>query len=416
MIRYLTLVLVLTGTLARAQDSLSLTIGQADSLFVHTNLLLLAERYRIEASQAQVLQAGLFDNPSVTAEVSAFNPERRRVLDVGAQGQKFLAVQQVLYTAGKRIKRVALAQEATRLSEAGFRDLLRALRFDLHSRFYTLYFQALTLRRYDQQLATLQNTVSAIEQQYERNNVSLRELLRLRALLFQLANDRTQLLNQQTDQQQALRTLLMTPRALRPVVDQADLRRYRPPVQSADALRDLALRNRPDVLISESLTRQAELNYNLQRALAKPDLRVGASYDQAASYVPNYLGLSVAMDVPLFNRNQGGIRAARSQIDYQRLLQQQKTIEVTNEVTAALQKIRDVESLYQSVEGRFSEQFEQLNQGALENFRKRNLSLVEFVDLFEAYNENIRAFNRLNADRINAYEELNYTVGEDLTR
>ena len=411
---YLTLAGLLLCRLAGAQDSLRLTIRQADSLFVKNNLLLLAERYRIDASQAQVIQAGLFDNPTVTLEVSAYNSEARRVLDVGGQGQKFIAVQQLLYTAGKRAKRVALAQESSRLTEFEFRDLLRALRFDLHTRFYNIYFQSNTLRRYDQQIATLQTTVNAFETEYNRNNVSLRELLRLRALLFGLTNDRTEVRLALADQQQALRILLQTDQPIAPIASPTDLIRYRIPTRPLDTLQAIALRSRADLKASESLTRQAELNYTLQKALAKPDVRVGGSYDQAASYVPNYIGLSISMDVPVFNRNQGGIRAAGSQIDYQRLQQRQKGIQVTTEISIAWQKVQEIERLYQTVSGQFTEQFDSLNRGVVENFQKRNISLLEFIDLVETYNDSIRELNRLRSDRIGAYEELNYTVGEDI--
>ncbi|WP_138993090.1 TolC family protein [Larkinella sp. C7] len=415
MINYVTLAVLLLSGVARAQDTLSVHLRQADSLFVGRNLLALAGRYQIEAAQAEVIQAGLFDNPTITAEINAYNPERRRALDVGRQGQKFVAIEQLLYTVGKRNKRIALAQESAHLTELGFRDLLRALRFELHTRFYEMYFQQNTLRQYDQQLAILQNTVNAFEEQYQRNNVSLLELLRLKSLLFQLSKDRTEIRSQLLDQQQFLQTLLSTNQPIQALADEAALARFQMPELPLDSLRTLALQNRPDVRISESLTRQAQLNYNLQKALARPDVRVGGVYDQSSNYIQNYTGLSVSMDLPLFNRNQGAIRAAKSQIGYQQQLQQQKTIQVENEVTAVWQKIRNADQMIRSVEGRFAEQFEELNKGVLANFMKRNIPLLEFVDLFEAYTENIRDLNRLKTDRMAAYEEFNYIMGTNLS-
>ncbi|MVM31019.1 TolC family protein [Spirosoma sp. HMF4905] len=401
---------------AQAQDSLHVTLRQADSLFVKNNLLLLAERFRIDAGQAQVLQASLYDNPNVTLEVSSFNNETRRVLDVGKQGEKIISVQQLLYTAGKRNKRIALASEAAHLTELELLDLLRGLRFDLRSRFYSIYFQQLTLNRFNQQIATLETTVSAYEKQYERNNISLRELLRLKALLFQLNNDRTEIVFQLADDQRALRTLLSVDQPIQPLVRDATLPRYHLPTQPDDTLQQMALRNRPDLKASESLIRQAELNYNLQKALAVPDLRVGGTYDQAGSYIQNYVGLSVSADIPVFNRNQGAIRAARSQINYQSQLQRQKAVQVGNEVATSLQKVREVERRVQSIERSFTDQFDELNRGVIISFQKGNLTLIEFVDLIESYNDSIRQLNRLKADRISAYEELNYLVGDDLFR
>ncbi|MBN8822505.1 MULTISPECIES: TolC family protein [unclassified Spirosoma] len=396
------------------QDSLRLTLRQADSLFVKNNLLLLAERFRIDASQAQILQASLYDNPNLTLEVSSYNNETRRVLDVGRQGQKTVAIQQLLYTAGKRNKRIALASESARLTQLELLDLLRGLRFDLRSRFYSIYFQQQTLARFDQQLATLQTTVAAYEVQYNRNNVSLRELLRLKALLFQLANDRTAIRFQLADDQRALRTLLSVDQPIKPVFVDQLLSRYRVPAQPDDTLQQLALRNRPDLKAMESLVQQAKLNHTLQRALATPDVRVGGTYDQAGSYIQHYVGLSVSADLPVFNRNQGAIRAAQSQIQYQQQLQQQKANQVMNEVATSLEKIREVERRVQTVEEQFTTQFDELNRGVITSFQKGNITLLEFVDLIEAYNDSVSQLNRLKADRVSAYEELNYLLGEDL--
>lgn len=399
---------------AFAQDTLLLTRAQADSLFLKNNLRLLAERFQVEASLGQLLQAGLRDNPTVSLELSAFNSQRRQVLDVGRQGQKIVAIQQLLYTAGKHHKRLALATEASRLSEYELLDLVRALRFDLRSRFYAVYFQQQTIARFSQQIAVIQTTVNAYEQEYARNNVSLRELLRLKALLFQLSNERTEILFQLADDQRALRVLLSVEQPIQPIVRNDALTRYRISDLSADTLRQIALRNRPDLKAAESLTRQAQLTYTLQRSLATPDLRVGGTYDQAGSYIQNYVGLNAQIDVPILNRNQGAIRAARSQIKYQTYLQQQQAMQIGNDVVTALQKVREVERMVQSVEGRFTEQFELLNQGIITSFQKGNISLLEFVDFVETYNESVRQLNRLKADRVGAYEELNYVIGDDL--
>lgn len=411
---FCTLVFLGLSLTGQAQDSLFLSRRQADSLFLQNNLLLLAERFRIEAGRAQVLQARLYDNPTVSLELSAYNQERHRVLDVGGQGQKIIAIQQLLYTAGKRNKRIALVSEAARLTELELLDLLRGLRYELRSRLYAVYFQQQTLNRYNQQLTTLQTTVAGYERQYERNNVSLRELLRLKALLFQLGNDRTEIQFQLADDQRALRTLLNTEKTVQPVVSDETLPRYHLPDLPDDSLRQLALQHRPDLLAAQSLSRQAELNFTLQKALARPDVRVSGTYDQAGSYIPHYVGIGVSVDVPVFNRNQGAIGAARAQIGYQQELQRQRSLQVANEVATALTKIRAVEQQVQAVEGRFTDQFALLNQGVLTSFQKGNISLLEFVDLVETYNESIRELNRLRADRVASYEELNYLTGIDL--
>jgi cobalt-zinc-cadmium efflux system outer membrane protein len=411
---FLVALLLTLCCLVQAQDSLQLSLRQADSLFLRNNLSLLAERFRIVASQASIIQARLWDNPTLSVEANAFNPDKRRVLDVARRGQKIISIEQILVTAGKRSKQVALATENAHMTEYEFMDLLRVLKFELRSNFFDIYFLQNTLNRYQLQINNLQSTVTAFESQYEKNNVSLRELLRLKALLFQLNNDKTEILFQIAEKEKVLKILLNLDVPLIPIVNEDELNRYQLNDYDAPALGQLALQNRGDVKVTESLTRQAELNYNLQKSLAVPNLRIGATYDQSGSYVNNYTGITLSADLPLFNKNQGNIKVARSQIDYQKGLQNQKVNVVTNEVAAAFQKVQYVENMVHSIDSKFSEQFEQLNKGVVENFQKRNLSLLEFIDLIETYSESIKELNRLKADRVGAYEELNFTVGQEL--
>lgn len=399
-----------------SQDSLRLSLRQADSLFLKNNLSLLAERFRIVGSQASIIQARLWDNPTLSVEANAFNPDKHRVLDIARGGQKIISIEQILVTAGKRSKQVALATENAHMTEYEFMDLLRVLKFELRNNFFDIYFLQNTLNRYQLQINNLQNTVTAFESQYEKNNVSLRELLRLKALLFQLNNDKTEILFQIAEKEKVLKILLSLDGPLIPIVNEAELNRYHLNGHDAPALGQLALQNRGDVKVTESLTRQAELNYNLQKSLAVPNVRIGATYDQSGSYVNNYTGITLSADLPLFNKNQGNIKVVQSQIDYQKGLQNQKVNVVTNEVAAAFQKVQYVENMVHTIDSKFSEQFEQLNKGVVENFQKHNLSLLEFIDLIETYSESIKELNRLKADRVGAYEELNFTVGQELFR
>ena len=375
---------------------------------------MLSERYRIDASKAVVLQARLWDNPTLSTEWNAYNPTKKRVLDVAKGGEKIISLEQVLVTAGKRSKQVALAIENSQMTEYEFLDLLRTLKFELRSNFFDIYFLQNTLNRYQRQINTIQSTVTAFEEQYEKNNVSLRELLRLKALLFQLNNDKTEILFQIAEKQKSLKTLLNTNQRVVPLVNETELNRYFLNGYTIAALSELALQNRGDVKVIESLTRQAEINYKLQKSLAVPNLRIGATYDQSGSYVNNYTGITLGADLPFFNKNQGNIKASKSMIDYQKGIQSQKTNAVSNEIAEAFQKVRYVENMVQSVDTKFTDQFEQLNKGVLENFQKGNLTLLEFIDFIETYSESIKELNRLKADRVGAYEELNFTVGQEL--
>jgi cobalt-zinc-cadmium efflux system outer membrane protein len=405
--------LILSCCAVQAQDTLRLSIHQADSLFLKNNLELLAEKYQIEIAKSLEIQDKLWNNPSLSVELSAYNPSRG-FLDIGKNGQKAVSLQQMITRAGKRNKQVALDVESTRKSEFQFYNLIRTLKFDLRQLFFETHFLEQTIARLDKQIATLRTTITAFDKEYSRNNISLKEVVRLKALLFQLTNDRADILFELSENQRDLRTYLNTELPIKAEVSAQDIARYQIRNYDLSTLKDKAIQSRADLKVARSSSKQAELNYTLQKALAKPNLQLGAVYDQASNYNNNYFGVSATMDLPVFNRNQGNIRAAKSNISYFKTAEQAKENSINNEVDAALQKVNIAETAYQSVENRFTEQFELLNKGIYDNFQKQNITLLEFIDFIETYNESTREFNRLQADRIKVYEELNFVVGEEL--
>ncbi len=397
-----------------AQDTLRITLKQADSVFLSQNLGLLAEKYAIEAAKAQVIQARLWDNPQLSTEWSTFNGTNRKVLDIGSTGQKAISIQQLIVLAGKRNKRIELAQENANFSEFMFYDLLRTLKFELRRSFYHIAISYQTVNRFNEQLDLLSNTITALNTQYQKNNISLREVVRLKAVFYQLNTDKTQLMASIAEEQLLLQTLLQINQPVQPLIgEEASLQYDMARVASQDLV-GLAMSHRADLHAVESQVKQAELNYRLQKSLAVPDMYLGASYDQAGSYIPNYMAVTVGIDLPFFNRNQGNIKVAQSQASIMQLQRQNKTLQVRNEVNASLTKLRQIEAEYQKLDTDFRTQFEQLNAGVIASFGKRNLSLLEFIDLFEAYNQSVEQINRLRLSRLGAFEELNFVVGTEL--
>ncbi|TLU99204.1 TolC family protein [Dyadobacter luticola] len=410
---YLTGLLILFSISLHAQDTLRISIRQADSLFLQNNLEILAEKYQIDIAKSVEIQDKLWNNPTFGVEINAYSPSRG-AFDVGKNGQKAFTIEQLITRAGKRNKQVALDVESTRKSEYQFFDLIRTLKFELRQIFFESYYLEQTVALYDTQIGTLNTTVNAFQKEYERKNISLKEVVRLKALLFELTNERADILFELQENQRDLRTLLNTERPVKSVVDSSEIQRYQLSKYTPEQLKEKALQSRADLKVAQSATKQAELNYTLQKALAKPDMKIGAIYDQSSNYVSNYFGVNASIDLPFFNRNQGNIKAAKSNISYFKTAENAKQNTVANEVDAAVQKVGIADNAYKSVEGQFSDQFQLLNKGFYENFQKRNVTLLEFIDFIETYNESIKEYNRLQADRIKVYEELNFAVGEEL--
>ncbi|PZP44503.1 MAG: TolC family protein, partial [Pseudopedobacter saltans] len=121
-----------------SKDSLSLTLDAVDGKFISNNLSLLAQRYNIDVQKAQVIQAKLYPNPNVSVDQIAYNQHSKSILPFSQNGEFTAAVSQLIILAGKRNKSVKLAQANVTLSEVQFMDLVRTLKYAVHSDFYNL--------------------------------------------------------------------------------------------------------------------------------------------------------------------------------------------------------------------------------------------------------------------------------------
>ncbi|MBC7382437.1 MAG: TolC family protein [Bacteroidia bacterium] len=398
----------------QAQDTLTLSSRQTDSLFLKNNLLLVAQQYKMEASQGLVKQAKLWDNPTVNTEWNLYNPAKSKYFDVGKNGEKIIAVEQLISIAGKRNKRIAIAKANAKFTEFEFYDLMRTLKFELRDNFQTVFFNSITIGKYNDQLLILDTIIQALSFQNKKGNIPLKEVLRLKAVYHQLYTDRSELMFEYLDAEKNLQTLLQTSKFIKPVFNGNELAKYTLRNLSSDTLIKLSLDNRPDLKMAQSMLDQSLINYSLQKRLNAPDLRLGGIYDQSGSYVNNYTGLTLGLDLPVWNQNQGNIKYARATIKQLDLMAQNKSYQVQNEVIASYYKLKDVENQFRQVDIDFAADFELINNGFVSNFRRRNISMLEFVDFFEAYNASLLQLNKLNEKRIHSYEELNYTIGEEL--
>jgi cobalt-zinc-cadmium efflux system outer membrane protein len=411
-VRVLLILMMALTTSVFSQDTLKVTLPQADSILIARNLSLIVSHYQVDIAVANRVQARLFNNPEIYSEWNLYNPDKSKWLDVGDQGQKIVGIQQVFNIAGQRHKAILITEEQKRLSEYEFYDLARSLRFELHAAFFRHYFLNRAINNIQSQMALLRNLINVYQQQYEKGNISLQELTRLNTTYFNISNQVNQARVSLLDVEEKLKILLAERSNIQPVV--SDPTAPSLPTASLVELQQRAMTNRPDLKAIESTKELSRLQLSLEKSTAFPSLAAGAVYDQAGSYVNNYTGLTLGFQIPLFNRNQGRIRAANISIKQSESLYQLKQQSIEQEVEQALGTFNLLHQQYSNFAKDSEQQLVLLSKGLVSNYSKNNISLLEFTDLFESYNTNIIQYNQLLADLNESYEELNYVVGEAL--
>lgn len=416
MSRYFLLTAIWIGVLLPAfgSDTIPYTLAQTESRFLQKNFALLAGKYNIDIANAFKQQAKLWANPLIGLEQNIYNQYTHKAFDMSSTGQTAVQVQQLIYLAGKRNKRIQVQKYLTEISEYQFFDLMRTLRFELANNFYGLYFTSQKRSALEKQIGPLSDLAAAYEQQWQKGNVSLKEVSRLKALLFKLETERLGLINQEGDYRAELNTLLAMPKDT--MIQCVYLEQPSDWIEKSK-LQDLqaeAYVHRYDLLVAQTDIKVQEAGYRLEKANRVPDVFVGYTWDRASNYIYNYHGLSLNFTLPVYDRNQNYLQVAKTRVEQSKLNYSQLSMVVENEVAKTFEKLIQINKTYGTLTGILFQNQEKLQVAIIENYQKKNITLMEFVDFYESYKDNINNFLEIKQSREITIEELNYTIGRKL--
>lgn len=406
---FLLLATALHGQDRKAVDTMRTDLAALEKRFLDRNLFLLAQQYQVNAAKAMEIQAGLYPNPSFSAELSLYN-DSKGWFDLGRSGQQAFNLDQLILLAGKRNKRVLLAKEDTRQAEWKFRDLLRTLRYSLHADYHVIRYNRELIAKIDEQLTFLDRIIHAYEEQAAKRNVSMKDVVRLQTEYIQLRGEKNEFFSEMLEAEKNLQVLTDTS-AWIVASDTLHLPATMDSIPALPECLDRAYANRGDLRLQESVLKQSEINIGYQKALAVPDLHAGIGFDQNGSYVPRYYNAHMAIDIPVFNRNQGAIKASEQLKASERTVLTSLQHTVNAEVQTALGKLYQYDRAYDQMRRKLSDDFNTVNRGMLENFNKGNISILEFLDFFESYNAAVRELNQLQRRRAESFEELQFVMG-----
>jgi cobalt-zinc-cadmium efflux system outer membrane protein len=398
------------------QDTLRLDLFHAEKIFLDSNLQLLAQRYNIDANQALVIQARLWPNPNFSIGHTLYSAQLRQFFPTGYNDETSLQLNQEILLAGKRNKQIKLAQANVKLTQFQFFDLLRTLKYTLRTDFFNIYYLQKSARAYDAEIRALQQIVNAYQEQQGKGYIAEKDVVRIRAQLYSFVSEYNDLINQINDTESELRLVLQSKPTvyIDPQPDSATIDSLDPAKYPLPTLIDSAYHNRTDLNIAKTNTEINRLNYNYQKALAIPDLTLSLNYDEDGSFLYGYYGIGASIDLPFFNRNQGNIKSARALIANTVATQKLTQATVDENVARALQKAYAQQKLYLAIDPKFSGDFERLAREVLANYQKRNLGLLDFLDFYDAYKQNVLQVNSIRYNRVQAFEDLNFYTGTNL--
>lgn len=421
----LVLPFIVFGSYLHAQDTLSLSREECESVFLKENLLLIAEKLKISQSEALVQQAKLWPNPSFTLDqvnfwATNYQTQGQEVVpplwgNVGRNQQFGMEIEQLILTAGKRKKLMALERVGVDKAGIYFEELLRNLKTEFRSLIAELQYIQGIEAAYREQLTSISKLTISFQSQVQKGNISKGEYVRLKALELELTGELNDLKNDRNAVQKELKSLMrLNPLTTVVITDNTgaitpDLSKLR----AADLI-EKAKSNRQEVKLAELEKEYYNKLYAYERAQRVPDLSLKAAYDRNGNTMLDFIGFGFSIDLPFFNRNQGNIKYAETGMEIAKIENEFRQLNVENEVVAAYQNLLIASDFIKNIEPDYEQTLDDLLKHYASNFQSRNISMVEFIDFLDAYLDNKKIILEAEKNVTQKLEELNYAVGTEV--
>lgn len=414
-------------SVATAQEQLSFSRQEAEAVFLKQNLNLIAEKLEIPKAQAAVLQAKLWPNPTLSVgEVNLWATDRQKEVsgeelpplynDKGKHQQFGIGIEQLIQTAGKRKKLMALEQVSADKAEKYFEDLLRNLKIEFRNQLTELQFLQFHKRVYDSQINAIKTLTKAYEKQVNLGHIPKGEFIRLKALELQFSKNSKDISNEISSAQKELKQLMHLPAETQLMLTDEDylIDTDQFKLLQLPILQTMAKGSRSDLKLTELDQKHYEKLYAFEKAQRVPDITLKVDYDRGGSILYNFVGFGFDIDLPVFNSNQGNIKAAKIGIEQSRFLYVEKTLSVENELVMAYKNLSAAIAFFENIDPDYETTLDLLLKNYTKNFSDRNISLLEFIDFLEAYMSNKEIILEAAKEVHEKAEALNYAVGQDI--
>lgn len=412
---YYTAIPIVLAIQTQAQN---ITLDNLEAAFLQKNYALIANKFNVDRIDAEIIQEKLWQNPTLSiSEVNlwkTYNVEEQPYLfgKYGKNQQISVELEQLIETAGKRKKRVAIKELEKSSALFEYEELLRELKKELRQTYFSL-------ARIQSEKKELQNSVDLFEQmmtQYQRQadlkNVPKADFYRLQTELIGLQKDQIELENQEIEYINKLRLLTQNSDLN---VNEIDFSRFNSHSKSIPFnAKQLAKEQNIALKKQENEINLAEKQLILEKAQRTPDLAFQVNYDRGGNIMRDFIGVGVSIDLPIFNTNKGNIKASEILLNQQQITKNALHSELDISIDQLQNQISQLDKAL--IQWKKLNNQEQLTM--IDNYKKhlqnKQITLLEFIDFTQAYRESQQAYFDLLENYQNTFEELNYIVGQDL--
>ncbi|WP_085315234.1 TolC family protein [Derxia lacustris] len=357
------------------------------------NPALIAERTRIDAAEAGLTGARAFPNPQIEALTGRQVARQPGAVDGRSSSY---SLSQPLEYPSQRGARIGAAEAALDSSRAGVGAVTLDFVALVKLRYYDVLRRDAELRNAREDFALADQIRSRVEvrvktgesPKYEQIRAEAEWLNALRAT--QAATLRVQ--QAKAELRRAVGPALPQNFDLEGDIDTPLAEGSEPP--SPERIRAQLLDSHPELVAARAALRSAEARVDYERSLRLPGLSLRGNVARAPDIATNQLGLSVS--IPLFDRRDGPIAAAQSEVARARAALAARELELDQALQVAWQQWRIATGQVSAYEAGIVRQAEAALRVAEAAYRYGERGILEYLDAQRAYR---LARNELSAAR-----------------
>lgn len=368
-----------------SRDSVACSIEEMWQRTLHHHLLLNAKQKEVEVAKASLAQEKLWENPQISLSHNINNPVTHCYFEFNKEGQTDIQISQRIYIAGQRGERIRMASEEMSRAQYGQLDAERLMRKELSGQMVQLFTLQQKVDVVQKEVLSMDTILQAYEEQKAKGNVSSIEIMRISGLRLQLLQEKAELMAGITRLQQSIRLMggLDAQTVIVPKIDYAANAAMLEKIQLSTMKRELS--DRSDIRADEHEVKSAEHHVKLQKANALPEINLTGEWDKNGSIGRNFFAFGVTFSLPVLNRNQGNIRAARASLNSKRLLQDWNLRQAHSEMEIAWEKLQMDLAIVKEAEKHQGMEIDRMLEEVQAQYMKRNISLLELADYYQTY-------------------------------
>jgi len=405
-----------TGTLAHAQKAQ--TWDEVRTRFEANNPTLLADKLTIDESKAQEITAFLRPNPSVslTADGTQIAPYKG-VWRPFAGTYETPSISYLHERQHKRELRLESAEKGTLIAESSHADLDRILLFNLRGAFVSTLQAKAVLRLAKDNLDYYDHVLAISRDRFNAGDIAQLDLDRLELQRVQYESDvQVAEVNLRTAKIQLL--TLLNDRTPIEQFDVAGRFDFNDQLMPQDEFRKIALDTRPDLRAAMEAVDKAQTDHKLAVANGSTDPTLSAWYTHNSSnnnpFGINTLGVSVAIPLRVFDRNQGEKLRTPLDVDRNQRLLDAARAGVYSDVDSAYTTVNSNLILLQPYKKKYLQQAVRVRDTVFFAYQHGGASLLDFLNAQSDYRIVELSYVTLIAAYLTSAAQLNMAVGREV--